>query len=350
MAGQDDGPVRGPGTKLLQGSALWDLYFPPTKPGYMAAHTYNLAAGRCWWYWPGDRLYDDWRNILAYDGRPARKADVGTPRPGPRRDRPDHAAAGPDLAAEKERKLRESEGSWTAELVSRGKSRRSGCAWPAAGCTSSCLAHRPTIDVTGFAPGEDNGADVVRGFLRQAGRATARSTRIRPTRSTPAGEAIWTLDVKSRPGVGFRNVGLGIEPAVLISTSNPCWSAPRSSPAWSAIGSWTKASGETVVDTSQEKGDLRRRARGGQWTPGVKGSALALDGRSGGVVVPAASLHQPHPVHPLGLGSPRCIARTGNGATFIDEEAACNASGGGSAIRPDHPWSWATNSTNTAGA
>jgi hypothetical protein len=60
------------GAHMLQGSAIWDMHFPPTKPGYFAAHAYNLAVrAEGWWYWPGDRLYDDWNVAYSYQGQPA---------------------------------------------------------------------------------------------------------------------------------------------------------------------------------------------------------------------------------------------------------------------------------------
>ncbi len=60
------------GANVLQGSALWDLHFPPTKPGFLAAHAYNLAVNdEGWWYWPGDRLYRDWGATHAYLDQPA---------------------------------------------------------------------------------------------------------------------------------------------------------------------------------------------------------------------------------------------------------------------------------------
>lgn len=70
------GEFRDWGANVLQGSALWDLHFPPTKPGFLAAHAYNLAVNdEGWWFWPGDDLHREWGATHAYLNRPAYAED-----------------------------------------------------------------------------------------------------------------------------------------------------------------------------------------------------------------------------------------------------------------------------------
>lgn len=60
------------GAEVLQGSAIWDVYFPATEPRFFAAHAYNLITkGQGYWYWPGDNLYRDWGCRFAYLDKPA---------------------------------------------------------------------------------------------------------------------------------------------------------------------------------------------------------------------------------------------------------------------------------------
>jgi hypothetical protein len=49
------------GANVTAGYAVWDIFFPPTLPGYLAAHCYNLAwKGDGYWFWPGcDLLIGD---------------------------------------------------------------------------------------------------------------------------------------------------------------------------------------------------------------------------------------------------------------------------------------------------
>ena len=308
------------GANFLQGSALWDLYFPPTKPGYMAAHAYNLAVrAEGWWYWPGDRLYDDWRSILAYDGQPARKADSW------------HAAVlahaeidrtmqqpgrtSPLDTAEKvawKGKYRESEGGWAADsgVAPRKEPQvRLRLAQPAR--LYFVLPQRAqTIDVTGFAPGDDNGADIV--VLDSSGKPAGQLSLKADQPETliaPAGAGIWTLDVKSRPGVGFRDVGLALKPAALISTSKESLLvSPVKQPGLVGYWSMDEGRGETVADTSQ-KVAYHGVLRGGQWTPGVEGLGTGLRRpQRRRVRSRRRESPRPHPVHPLGLGPPRCAA------------------------------------------
>ncbi|HIE53211.1 MAG TPA: hypothetical protein EYP85_15780 [Armatimonadetes bacterium] len=60
------------GAYVLQGSAVWDLFFPATEPRFIAAHCYNLATkAQGYFYWPGDNLYRDWGCRHAFFNRPA---------------------------------------------------------------------------------------------------------------------------------------------------------------------------------------------------------------------------------------------------------------------------------------
>jgi hypothetical protein len=140
------------------------------------------------------------------------------------------------------------------------------------------------------------------------------------TLNAPARAGVWTLDMRSRPGIGFRDVGLSLKPAALISTSRESLLvSPTKQPGLVAYWSLDEGRGETVADTSQ-KVAYHGVLRGGRWTPGVKGSALAFDGRRGGVLVPGAeSLHGLTQFTLSAWVRLDALPTRGNGATLINK-------------------------------
>lgn len=332
------------GANFFEGSALWDFYFPPTKSGYLAAHAYNLAVrAEGWWYWPGDRLYDDWtRRMFVYDGQPARKADSW------------HAAvlanaeidatmrqpgrASPLDAAENvawKGKYHEREGGWApgcGVTPHEEPNTRLHVAQPARLYFAVSKRARP-IEVTCFAPGPDNGAEVV--LVDPSGRPAAQA-QIEPDRAAtlivPASEGAWSLEAKARPGVSLRNLGLSIQPEAFVATTKDSLLViPTKQPGLVAYWPMDEGRGEAVADTSQRVA-YNGVLRGGRWTAGVKGGALAFDGRDGGVSVTGAeSLHGLTQFTLSAWVRLDALPERGNGATLIDK---------GPEAPVEHFWWW----------
>ena len=65
------------GASVVPGCAVWDVYFPPTRPAYLAAHCYHLALQGGYWFWPGCDLLSDDRGGArwTYAGRAAAMPD-----------------------------------------------------------------------------------------------------------------------------------------------------------------------------------------------------------------------------------------------------------------------------------
>jgi len=65
------------GGRVVPGYAVWDIYFPPTRRTYLAAHCYNLALSGGYWFWPGcDLLTDDRGGTRwTYQGQPVATPD-----------------------------------------------------------------------------------------------------------------------------------------------------------------------------------------------------------------------------------------------------------------------------------
>jgi hypothetical protein len=287
------------GANCLQGSALWDMYFPPTADGYMAAHAYNLGVrAEGWWYWPGDRLYEGPRNIDAYQGQPAHKAgywhaaalanaqiDLAMHEPG-RASPLDDARKIPwqDMYVEKEDHWKRDSG------VSRIE--EPACTIRLAQPARLYFAvprRATTVEIGALARGADNGA-VVALFDPSGKPAGELQGKLDTTRSIScaAREGFWTLDVREQLGLSFRDVGLLVTPSVPVSTSKETMlMTPGKQPGLVAYWAMDEGRGQTVADTSQ-KVAYNGTLRGGRWIKGLHGSALAFDGRNGGVSVAGA--------------------------------------------------------------
>lgn len=331
------------GSNFLEGSALWDLFFPPTRPGYMAAHAYNLAVrAEGWWYWPGDRLYDDWGKLLSYNGQAARQADAW------------HACL---LAnTEIQRTLREPGRSSpldTAEKVPwKGKYRETEDHWAADSGVSRCAEPETrvhlaqparlhfavskrvqTIEVTCYAA--DGKTTVEVALLAPDGKPAGKGHVVPGEPSTiaaPASVGAWTLDVQSHAGGDFNDLGIALKPEALLSASNAALlvSAEKEP---GLVGYWSmdEGRGQRVADTSQRVA-YHGVLRGGRWTPGVKGSAVAFDGRSDGVWIGGAeSLHDLKQFTLAAWVRLDALPEPHNGATLI---------GKGPEAPVQHAWWW----------
>ena len=318
------------GANCLQGSALWDVFFPPTADGYMSAHAYNLAVrAEGWWYWPGDQLYGDPQSVFAYLGHPAYKADywhaaaaanaeIDLTMRQPGRTSPlDQARAIPwqDQFDERNDRWKQDSGvtrleepHCTIHLRNRPDSILPSPSGPRRS-RSTCLARGPDGAVVTLLDPSGKAAGQVQGDLNSAQSMTAGAV-----------DGVWTLDVKPRPGANLRDVALLLKPAVLASTSKEALlMSPVKQSGLVAHWAMDEGRGQIVADTSQ-KVAYHGTLLGGRWIKGVQGSALAFDGHSGGVSIAGAeSLH----------GLTQCtlsawvrldgLPGKGRGATLIDK-------------------------------
>jgi hypothetical protein len=286
------------GANLLQGSAIWDLYFPPTRPAYLAAHAFNLGVrGEGWWYWPGDRLYDDWQVTHAYEGQPATFGDYWTAATAANREI-DLAMAYPGRRSWLDRaepvpwrgKYNEQADGWTADSGVRNCRQppwRLKLAAPATLCFAVPRRARE-VRVTCRTPGPGNGAalSLIDPAGQEAGRRKGALDRPESI-AAAAREGVWSLAVSPAAGLDLREVDLALEPGTIVSARrDQVLVSPTKQPGLIAYWPMNEGRGSLVADVSQ-KVAYPGVLQGGRWTTGVAGAALAFDGRTGGVLVPA---------------------------------------------------------------
>ncbi len=282
---------------VLQGSALWDYHFPPTKPGFLAAHAYNLAVNdEGWWYWPGDQLYRDFGARLAYLDKPAyfeefwdacvwANQEIEATMADPGRQSPLEAF---EVVP------------WKGKLKSRGELpeevRNQGePSLPVRVAAPSTLyfmvpERAESFEVIVQARGEDNAAVVA---VRDPGGklcAEARGEMDAPETVTVevTEPGTWSVQVAEDGDKPLSDVGLRFEslPTMLSADAESLLVPPAKKPG--LIGHWPMDEGEgnTVADTSQEP------AYGGamsdaEWADGKIGKCLKFDGQTGRVLIPA---------------------------------------------------------------
>jgi hypothetical protein len=283
------------GSNFLQGSAVWDLHFPPTRPGYLAAHAYNLAVrAEGWWYWPGDRLYDDWNVTHRYGGVPAyyedywnavvtanREIDLTMQQPG-RASPLDNAETVPWRG-----KFRGDTG-WSADsgvASYREPMARLHLAGP--GEIFFVVGKRTQqLSVTALARGAGNAASVA--LFDPAGVAVGRlaGELDQAETITASGKAgVWRLAVQRHATTPLTDVGLTLTPPALTAPSRGVLLAtPGKQPG--LVGWWPMDEGQglTVADRSQPVA-YHGTLRSGRWVDGVSNKALAFSQRTDGVSV-----------------------------------------------------------------
>jgi len=287
------------GANVLQGSALWDLHFAPTKPGFLAGHAYNLAVhDEGWWYWPGDRLYRDWGATHAYLGRPAypedywqacawANAEIETTLKQPRR-------AGPLAAAEVvpwKGKIRGGDIDGPPEIIRTQNEPPPMICVAAPGTLYFLVPERAgAFSLTCQARGVANAARVtVSDPTGQAAGSVAgeldASEEIRVEAARPG---LWSVAVAEDGVAPLRGVGLRVEgiPALFGASPGSCLSVASKKPG--LIGYWSLDEGEGVraADTSQPP-PCDGTVSQARWTEGRIGSALQFDGQRGAVTMPA---------------------------------------------------------------
>jgi hypothetical protein len=318
------------GSNFLQGSAIWDLHFPPTRPGYLAAHAYNLAVrAEGWWYWPGDRLYDDWNVTHSYRGVPAYFEDYWNAA----------ATANHEIDLTARQPGRASPLDTTEVVPWRGKfrgdtgwSEDSGvalCREPLArvrlaapGQIFLAVGKRTAqVSITAIARGPGNAAGVE--LFDPAGTAVGRvaGELDRPeTITAPGKQGVWRLAISRQADVPLTDVGLTLSPPVPVAPSRGSLLLTPGKQS-GLVGWWAmdEGRGQQVADTSQRvayPGVLRS----GEWVEGVSGHALAFHQKTDGVVVAGCDgLHDLTEFTLSAWGRLEKLPVAGNGGTLVNK-------------------------------
>lgn len=283
---------------VLQGSALWDLHFPPTRPSFLAAHAFNLAVNdEGWWFWPGDDLYRDWGARYAYLDQPAyfeqywdacvwanREIEATMATPGyqsplaafevvPWRGQ----IRGSELKTEPQVVRQQTEPSLPLRL-----------AGPAT--LSFAVPERAeSFEVIAQARGVNNGGVVTVRDPAGALAASAQGELDAPQRLavTAARPGVWTVEVSADAALPLRDFGLRVDqlPTMFSPEPRSLLVPPAKRPG--LIGWWPmdEGSGRTVADRSPSP-PYDGTLQGATWTAGRVGNCLQFDGHSGRVSIP----------------------------------------------------------------
>lgn len=324
------------GASVIQGSALWDMHFPPTKPSFLAGHAYNLAVNaQGWWYWPGDRLHEDWTCTHAYLNQPAYFEDYWTAAAWANREI-EKTMQQPGRASPLDRaeevpwrgKYSGAKGWQTEPNVLRSYGEPN-CPVRVAGPARLYFAvpdRTSEFEVLALARGNDNGAHLT---VRDPDGKTVGEVQVQGAGSIPEPRKIlvadarpgpWSLEIRELPGTPLRDVGLAVSLPVLLSpTLETLLAPPVKKPG--LIGYWPLDEGQgSIVGDASPPPAFDGTLQGGQWVPGRLGSALAFDGHSGGVSIPAE-----YPFHHLSTFTLaawvklEALPEPGNGASLINK-------------------------------
>jgi len=285
------------GANVLQGSALRDLDFPPTKPGFLAAHAYNLAVNdEGWLYWPGDNLYRDYGSRYAYLNKPAyfeeywdacvwanREIEATMANAGY------HSPLGAFEIVPWKGMIR-SNALEAPRKIMRLQREPSLPVRIAAPTTLYFVVpeHAASFDVLVQARGSNNAAIVTirdsDGKMRAQWRREMDQPRRLAIQVTKPG--IWSLQVARYRNKLLRDVGVRFEmPTMLSPDPGTLLVPPAKKPG--LIGYWPmdEGKGNLIADTSQRPA-YDGTMRGCNWAEGKLGSCLQFDGESGQVIIP----------------------------------------------------------------
>ena len=105
------------------------------------------------------------------------------------------------------------------------------------------------------------------------------------TITAAAMEGIWAVRVREVVGLALRDVGLSIKPATMVCTARDnLIVSPIKEPGLIAHWPLDEGRGAQIADGSQRVA-YNGTLRDGKWIKGVRGTALAFDGRHGGVSI-----------------------------------------------------------------
>lgn len=285
------------GANVLQGSALRDLDFPPTKPGFLAAHAYNLAVNdEGWLYWPGDNLYRDYGSRYAYLNKPAYFEDYWDACVWANREieaTMTNAGYRSPLEAFEIVPWKGMIKSGALEApreIMRPQREPSLPVRVAAPATLYFVVpgHAASFDVTVQARGPDNAALVTirdpGGKMRAQWRRELDQPRRLAVQVTKPG--IWSLEVARYREKPLKDVGIRFEMPTMLSPEAESLLVPLTKKP-GLIGYWPmdEGKGALVADTSQRLA-YNGTMRGCTWADGKLGSCLQFDGTSGEVIIP----------------------------------------------------------------
>jgi len=287
------------GAYVVQGSAVWGLYFPPTDQRFLAAHCYNLAVkGQGYWFWPGDDLYRDWGCRFAYLNRPAYWDEYWTALALANKEI-EQTIANPNRTSILDAwepvpwrgKLNSRTGKWDVdESIVRPQRER---AYPVTIVSPTRLYfHMPregqiaiaakvrSDGVAQLALAPKGGETIARTMVTSKEEAKIELENLKP--------GIWQLAIEQPSSGQFAEVGLAmgglIEDAYLATS-------PQALPLYitkpkGLIGHWSFDEGKgTVAHDKSEPPQFDGTVVGAQWVDGVSGSAIKFDGSSGSVEV-----------------------------------------------------------------
>ncbi|MBM3476195.1 MAG: LamG domain-containing protein [Armatimonadetes bacterium] len=308
------------GANVLQGSALWDLHFPPTRPsgvggtgaltetsfsgtgvlqpGFLGSHAYNLAVNdEGWWYWPGDRLYRDWGATHAYLNEPAYFEDYWR----------DCAWANREIETTLKQAGRGSDLVQADVVPWKGKIKGGDIEAPAEIAraqneppASVCVAAPTTLY---FVVPERAEEFSLRCQARKPGNAAVVTLRDPTGREAGSvrGEldayeeirpavkpGVWSVEVKPDGDAPLKGVGLRLEGVPVLFGASPESLLSVATKKPGLIGCWPldEGSGIRAADTSQPP-PCDGVISGAKWTPGKIGQAVRFDGKSGAVTMPS---------------------------------------------------------------
>jgi len=285
------------GANVLQGSALWDLHFPPTKPTFLAAHAYNCGVNdEGWWYWPGDDLYQDRGATHAYLNQPAYFEDYWQA----------CAWANAETAKTLAQPGRPSPLVQAEVVLWRGMIKADGIDGPkeiirpqAEPPLSVCVAAPTTLyfvvperlyefTVTCQARGAGNaGAVTVRDPAGVAvGSVRGELDAPEPLKIAVTRPGVWSVEIAREGDRPLRGVGLACTGPIALMSSSPesCLAAATKRPG--LIGYWPLDEGQgTRTRDASPPPPCDGVVTDAKWVPGRIGSALKLDGQHGEVSI-----------------------------------------------------------------
>jgi hypothetical protein len=286
------------GANVLQGSALWDLHFPPTRPSFLAGHAYNLAVNdEGWWYWPGDRLYRDWGATQAYLDEPAYFEDYWQACA--------WANSQTDIAlthAEFISQLPDAEVvPWKGKItggdveappeIARAQDEPPPSVCVAAPTTLYFVVPERADEFSLLCQARKPGNAAVVTLRDPAGRDAGTVhgeldsyEEIRPA----VAPGVWSVEVRPDGDASLKGVGLRLEGVPVLFGASPESLLSVATKKPGLIGYWPLDEGDGVcaADTSQPP-PCDGTISGARWTPGRIGQALRFDGKSGAVTMPS---------------------------------------------------------------
>jgi len=319
------------GAEVVQGSAIWDLFFPATEPRFFAAHAYNLITrGQGYWYWPGDDLYRSRGATFAYYGKPAWQDDFWV------------AAAWAHHEADLWLKNRQrvSELDRWEPVAWRGKFSKDGwqvpqeiinrCnipAYPLHILTPATLYFRVsertrnlTLTARTRHPGTSAAISLLNSQRQAAGELAVTDTEEAKLTVHDPAPGVWRIEITSREGASPSEVMLALNgPRPFLATAPEVLPTVLKKPP-GLIGWWRldEGKGTTIADSSPPP-HFDGQTIGATWTQGVKGMALAFDGHSEAVVMLDEPFHHLDSFTLSAWVKLDSLSKPGNGRTILNK-------------------------------